>query len=40
MKNISRDIIKKYNVKFVILGSDENAYGIARILNDNYGLIS
>ena len=40
MKNISKDIIKKLNVKFVILGSDENAYGIARILNDNYDLIS
>lgn len=40
MKNISDKIIKKYRVKFVILGSDENAYGISRILNDNYGLIS
>ena len=40
MKNISKDIIKKFKVKFVILGSDENAYGVARILNDNYGLIS
>lgn len=40
MKNISRDAIEKFKVKFVILGSDENAYGIARILNDNYGLIS
>ncbi|MDY3005384.1 carboxylate--amine ligase [Anaerococcus porci] len=40
MKNISREIIQKFKVSFVILGSDENAYGIARILNDNYGLIS
>ena len=40
MKNISKDIIKKFKVKFVVLGSDENAYGVARILNDNYGLIS
>ena len=40
MKNISKDILNKLKVKFVILGSDENAYGIARILNDNYDLIS
>ncbi|MBS4883070.1 MAG: carboxylate--amine ligase, partial [Peptoniphilus harei] len=40
MKNISKDILKNLNVKFVILGSDENAYGIARLLNDNYDLIS
>ena len=40
MKNISKDILKNLNVKFVILGSDENAYAIARLLNDNYDLIS
>lgn len=39
MNNISRDTIEKYKVEFIILGSDENAYGIARVLNDNYGLI-
>lgn len=38
MKNISEDIIKDKKLKFVILGSDENAYGIARILNDNYNI--
>lgn len=36
MKNISKEVLKKLNVKFVVLGSDENAYGIARILDDNY----
>ncbi|MDD7305159.1 MAG: carboxylate--amine ligase [Peptoniphilaceae bacterium] len=36
MKNISQEILNKYKVKFVVLGSDENAYGIARILDDNY----
>ncbi|MBU5668404.1 carboxylate--amine ligase [Peptoniphilus sp. MSJ-1] len=38
MKNISRDILKERNVKFVVLGSDENAYGVARLLDDNYGI--
>lgn len=38
MKNISRDVLNRLNVKFVILGSDENAYGVARLLDDNYGL--
>lgn len=38
MKNISKYLLKDLKVKFVVLGSDENAYGIARILDDNYGI--
>lgn len=38
MKNLSKDTIKKNNVNFVVLGSDENAYGIARLVNDIYGI--
>lgn len=38
MKNVSREVLKDLKVKFVILGSDENAYGISRILDDNYSL--
>lgn len=38
MKNISRDILLKENVEFIVLGTDYTAYGIARVIYDNYNI--
>lgn len=39
MKNISGEELIKNNVEFIVLGTDETAYGIARVIHENYSII-
>lgn len=39
MKNISREVLIEKNVEFIVLGTDETAYGIARVIHENYNIM-